>query len=113
MKTNSQMAQMLKLADKDFKAAIKPMFNVSQQVTSKPPPPLPKKNEDFGFLAQSKFPYPCFFPTWFLQNIKEQPGPQRQSKRSLEATHMPSNWETGLPGFLSLTDPSPAELSLP
>lgn len=39
MKTNSQMAQMLKLADKDFKAAIKSMFNVSQQVTSKPPPP--------------------------------------------------------------------------
>ena len=30
MKTNSQMAQMLKLADKDFKAAIISMFNVSQ-----------------------------------------------------------------------------------
>ena len=82
MKTNSQMAQMLKLADKDFKAAIKSMFNVSQQVTSK----TPKENEDFGFSAWSKFPYPCF-----LQNIKEQPGPQGGSKRNLEATQMPNN----------------------
>lgn len=87
MKTNSHMAQMLKLADKDFKAAIKSMFNVSQQVTSK----TPKENEDFGFSAWSKFPYPCFFPTWFLQNIKEQPGPQGGSKRNLEATQMPNN----------------------
>ena len=59
MKTNSQMAQMLKLADKDFKAAIKSMFNVSQQVTSK----TPKEIEDFGFSAWGKFPYPCLFPT--------------------------------------------------
>ena len=87
MKTNSQMAQMLKLADKDFKAAIKSMFNVSQQVTSK----TPKENEDFGFSAWGKFPYPCFFPTWFLQNIKEQPGQQGGSKRNLEATQMPNN----------------------
>lgn len=34
MKTNSQMAQMLKLADKDFKAAIISMFNVSQYFTA-------------------------------------------------------------------------------
>lgn len=62
MKTNSQMAQMLKLADKDFKAAIKPMFNVSQQVTSKPPPPAPKKKWGLWLFSTEQISLSMFLP---------------------------------------------------